>query len=209
MQVLILGTSTKSLLLAERLSAKHDVVILDTNATDFVRVNKLDVEAVDGLFIDIDKLEEAGIKNADAVCSISDSENLNLVAAQIARKKYSVDCVIACVYDTEEYGIFEGMDIIPISATDLTVDSFVRTLHNYKATDKGASGVFISSIFDKETKLKLFKVGDELVGAKLKDVSDAEGGVIAGIIRNNDLIQYSPDFKLEFGDRIYVLDILE
>lgn len=209
MQVLILGVSTKSMLLAKRLCEKNDVILVDENASEFARINKLDVVTINGMMIDTVKLEEAGIETADVVCALSDSENLNLVSAQIARNKYNVNCVIACVYDTEEYNIFEGMDIIPISATDLTVDSFVRTIYNHNSSDRGADGVFITSVFDKETKIKLFKINGELEGAKLKDISDADGGVIAGVVRNNDLIQYNPDFKVEYGDKIYVLDILE
>lgn len=209
MQIVVLGTSTDAILLASRLCDKHDVVLIDVNANEKAAYYNLDVVAVDGRIIDTSILDEAGIGGADVVCALSSDENTNLVAAQIAKKRYGVDKVITCIYDTDDYGIFEDAGVYPVSATDLTVDAFIQIIMNDTTLTQGQLGVAQASLFGNNYKFKLFRIDKELAGTKLKKLLDTEGGVILGLIREGVLTQYDPNLKVLEFDKVLIAEMIE
>lgn len=209
MQIVVLGTSTNAIILAERLSRTHDVVLVDTDASERAEYFKLDVTPIDGVIIDTAVFEEAGVANADVVCALSSSENTNLVAAQIAKHKFGVKKVIACTYDTEEFEMFQDVGVTPISATDLTVDAFIKKIHDSDEDVENQLGVSYVNLFGDNYKFKLFKIDDSTEGAKLKNLADTEGGVILGVLRDGELINYDPSFKVIMNDKVLVAEVYE
>lgn len=209
MQIVILGTSTDAMLLASRLCKKHDVILIDVDAKEKAAYRNLDVVAIDGVIIDTAVLDEAGIANADIVCALSSSENTNLVAAQIAKKLYGVERVIACIYDTEDYGIYEDAGVTPISATDLTVDAFIQNIMGDSKLTTGQLGVTQAHLFGNNYKFKLYKVDNKLAGSKIKTLLDSEGGTVLGLIRDSELIQYDPNIRVQEFDKVLVAEMIE
>ncbi len=59
-------------------------------------------------------LEEAGIDRADAFVAATNGDNTNIVIAQIARKRYAVETVIARILDPyrAEWYREQGLDIV-------------------------------------------------------------------------------------------------
>ena len=209
MQIVVLGTSTNAIILARRLSRTHDVVLVDVDATQKTEYYKLDVTPIDGVIIDTSVLEEAGVAGADIVCALSDKENTNLVAAQIAKNKYGVKKVIACTYDTEEFEMFQDVGVAPISATDLTVDAFIREIHDKNEKSDDQIGVHYVTLFGDNFKFKGFKVEERLAGTKLKSLSDTDGGTIIGVLRDGTFYNYDPAFKVEPNDKVIVTEVYE
>lgn len=209
MQIVVLGTSTNAIILASRLCKKHDVVLIDVNAKEIAAYHQLDVVAIDGVIMDTNVLDEAGIANADVVCALSNNENTNLVAAQVAKKKYGVKKVITCIYDTDDYGIYEDAGVYPISATDLTVDAFIQNIMDDKSLTTGQLGVAQAYLFGNNYKFKLFRIDKNLAGTKLKKLLDTEGGVILGIIRDGVLTQYNPELKVQEFDKVLIAEMIE
>lgn len=209
MQIVILGTSTDALLLASRLCKKHDVILIDVDAKEKAAYRNLDVIAIDGVIMDTAILDEAGISNADVVCALSDSENANLVAAQIAKKQYGVEKVIACIYDTDDYGISEDAGVTPISATDLTVDAFIQQIMGDSTLVTGQLGVAQAYLFGNNYKFKLFKVDKNLAGTKMKNLLETEGGVVLGLIRDSVLTQFDPNLRVQEFDKVLIAEMFE
>ena len=85
MQIVVLGTSTNAIILAGRLCKTHDVILVDVDASEKAAYHKLDVQSVDGVIIDTVILEEAGVRDADVVCALSDKENTNLVVEMFVK----------------------------------------------------------------------------------------------------------------------------
>ena len=86
MQIMILGASRSSVFLMKRLIEKgHTCVLVDPKAQAIEQQFKLGILTIDGIIIDIDILTEADIGSMDIVCAMSDSENQNIMASQIAR----------------------------------------------------------------------------------------------------------------------------
>ena len=209
MQIVVLGTSTDAIILAGRLSRTHEVVLVGPDASDKAEYHKLDVTPIDGVIIDVAVFEEAGVANADVVCALSDSENTNLVAAQIAKNKFGVKKVIACTYDTEEFEMFQDVGVSPISATDLTVDAFIKEIHERDEKPENQLGVSYVNLFGDSYKFKQFKIDENLAGTKLKNIVDTEGGLILGVLREGVLHNFDPSFKVALNDKILLAEVYE
>lgn len=113
--IIIVGCSRTGRGLAEELSGTENVVVIDKNLKNinFLREDfngkKIWADA-----LDINTLEEAGIKEADALFLLTGNDNLNLVVGKVAKRKYQIKKVILQVNDTMKKKIFgeEGLTII-------------------------------------------------------------------------------------------------
>lgn len=113
--VIIVGCSRTGRVLAEELSGTENVVVIDKNLKnlDFLREDfngkKIWADA-----LDVNTLEKAGIKEADALFLLTGNDNLNLVVGKVAKRKYQIKKVILQVNDTLKKKIFgeEGLTII-------------------------------------------------------------------------------------------------
>ena len=101
MKVLIVGCGRiGARLAAEMDDAGHDVTIIDTNAAAFTRLGEaFGGDAIIGDGIDVDTLRRAGIENVDAFCSLTQGDNRNIMAAQIAQHVFKVPRVVCRIAD--------------------------------------------------------------------------------------------------------------
>lgn len=74
---------------------------------------------VTGLGIDVDVLREAGTEGADAFLAVTNSDNSNLTASQIAKHLFGVPKVLARVYDPLLAQFYGELGIETVSATVL------------------------------------------------------------------------------------------
>ena len=86
MKIIIVGAGEVGFHIASRLAHENkDVVVIDTDAAAIARVSEnIDVEAVVGSGSSPVVLEEAGIKEAEILLAVTDSDETNLVACLVA-----------------------------------------------------------------------------------------------------------------------------
>src|SRR5512132_640521 len=78
----------------------HQITVVDKEASRLGRASRLEgVELVQGNGIDVDVQREAGIGEADILLAVTLDDNVNLMAAQVARTHYHVPRAIARVYE--------------------------------------------------------------------------------------------------------------
>ena len=78
-----------------------------------------------GRALDWETLRRAGIKDAVAFVSCTDGDNTNIVVAQIAQKKFGINCAVARVYDPLRAELFAQAGIRTICPTkDVRVSLF-------------------------------------------------------------------------------------
>lgn len=101
MKVVILGCGRTGAHLARRLDREgHTVVVIDRTSDSFARLgNDFQGKMVLGTGIDEDILRRAGIENADAFVALSNGDNTNAMAAEIAKLVFKVPHVVARLYD--------------------------------------------------------------------------------------------------------------
>jgi trk system potassium uptake protein len=101
MKILIMGCGRTGAQLASMLDADgHEITILDTNDFSFHRLPPgFKGTALVGDGTSDDTLIKAGILKADAFVAVTQGDNRNVMAAQIARHIFKVPKVLLRIYD--------------------------------------------------------------------------------------------------------------
>lgn len=85
---------------AALLERGHQITIIDKDSGRLGRASQLEgVELVQGNGIDVDVQREGGIGEADILLAVTFDDNVNLMAAQVARSHFHVPRAIARVYE--------------------------------------------------------------------------------------------------------------
>lgn len=98
----------------------HDVTIIDPDVEAFRRLTpgfRGTILAGDGL--DGDMLRRAGVDRADAFISLTDGDNHNIMASQIAKHVHNVPCVISQIKDPLRGEAYDALGIESVSPTIL------------------------------------------------------------------------------------------
>lgn len=121
MHVIILGCGRVGSQLAAVLSNEgHNVVVIDRDSSSFGRLGRqFNGLTILGNGLDGRVLKEAGIEKADAFCSVTNGDNTNIIASQLAQKVFKVKKVIARVYDPHRAEIYRLLGLTVISGTVL------------------------------------------------------------------------------------------
>ncbi len=121
MKVVIMGCGRVGAQLATLLDAEgHEVSILDIDAYSFRRLPaSFSGTALIGDGTDEDTLKKAGIENADAFVAVTQGDNRNVMAAQIAKHIFNVPKVLCRIYDPLRRDLYEMLGIEAISPTTI------------------------------------------------------------------------------------------
>ena len=114
MRVIILGCGRLGAHLARRLDREgNDVVVIDRNAEAFSRLgSEFRGRMVFGTGIDEDILRRAGIENADAFIAVTNGDNTNAMASEIAKLVFRVPRVVARLYDPVREDTFQTLGLM-------------------------------------------------------------------------------------------------
>ncbi len=118
MRFLIMGCGRVGSGLARSLTDEgHDVTIIDVRQEAFQRLpTRFRGSAIIGDGLDSAALRRAGVENADIFVSVTQGDNRNLMAAQVAKQIFGVPRVIARVYDDSRAEIFRELGLETLSA---------------------------------------------------------------------------------------------
>ncbi len=121
MKVVIMGCGRVGAWLARLLDADgHQVTILDTNSYSFRRLPaNFNGTALVGNGIDEEALKRAGIEEADAFVALTQGDNRNVMAAQIAKHIFNVPKVICRIYDPLRQELYQTLGLEAISPTTI------------------------------------------------------------------------------------------
>lgn len=119
MKVIIMGCGRVGAELASLLDREgHDVTILDLNPEAFRRLPPdFKGKRVVGNGIDQDVLRKIGVGEADAFVSVTQGDNRNVMAAQMARHIFGVPRVVSRIYDPIREEIYHSLGLETISPT--------------------------------------------------------------------------------------------
>jgi len=122
MNILIIGAGDVGLRLGHRLAReKHDITIVEADAQTAARAqSQIDGQVVHGNGASIEYLVQAHIENANLVAAMTDSDETNLLACQLARKVGN-PTTIARVRNPE----FTSPDF-PLTPQDMGVDHVIH-----------------------------------------------------------------------------------
>ena len=121
MKVVIMGCGRVGAQLAGLLDADgHAVTILDTDAYSFRRLPpKFGGTALIGNGINEEALKRAGIEEADAFVAVTQGDNRNVMATQIAKHIFNVPKVICRIYDPLRQELYSTLGLETFSPTTI------------------------------------------------------------------------------------------
>lgn len=131
---IIIGCGRLGSSIAGRLSEEgNDVMVIDSDKAAFRKLPA----SYGGLTMianatDMEKLVAAEIKKADTVIVVTDQDNINICAAQIAKIVFGVDKVIARIKDEDKRILLDSKEIdviCPAALSEKEVSYFINQTH--------------------------------------------------------------------------------
>jgi len=132
MKVVIMGCGRVGAQLAALLDSDgHDVTVLDIDAYSFRRLPPtFGGTALLGNGIDQEALKRAGIEEADAFIVVTQGDNRNVMAAQIAKHIFNVPKVICRIYDPLRQELYQTLGLEAISPTTVFAQILKKKLES-------------------------------------------------------------------------------
>ena len=120
-KVVIMGCGRTGSWLANQLDATgHSVTVMDVEAYSFRRLAPdFKGKAIVGNGIEQEVLKKAGIEKAEVFIAVTQGDNRNIMAAQIAKHIFNVPRVICRIYDPLRQEIFQTLGLETISPTTI------------------------------------------------------------------------------------------
>ena len=107
----------------------HTVAVIDRREKAFVRLpESFAGRKIVGVGFDQDRLREAGIEEAGALAAVTNGDNSNIVVARVAREAFSVERVVARIYDQRRAAIYERLGIPTVATVQWTIDRVLRRI---------------------------------------------------------------------------------
>jgi len=121
MKVVIMGCGRVGARLAGLLDSDgHSVTILDNDAYSFRRLpSDFNGTALVGNGLDQEALKRAGIEEADAFVVLTQGDNRNVMAAQIAKHIFNVSKVVCRIYDPLRQELYSTLGLETLSPTTI------------------------------------------------------------------------------------------
>ncbi len=105
-------------------AAGHEVTILDSDGSSFNRLSpQYKGRAVVGSSIDDDVLRQANVAEADVFIALTNGDNTNIMAAQVAKLAFDVPHVICQVKDPIRGEAYDALGITAVCPTLLGVEA--------------------------------------------------------------------------------------
>ncbi len=197
MNVIVVGSGRVGSQLATLLSVEgHNVTVIDKEPDSFRRLGStFNGVTIRGLGFDEDVLEEAGVRECDVFAAVTNLDNTNLMAAEVARKIFHVPHVVARLYNPQRARTYEQLDLDYVCGTTLVAESLLDKI-------KSGHGHHVDSFGDVE--IVVFKVRADVAGHQVKEVF-VEGQVLPAIIaREGRTFIPSMDTRFQKGDVLRV-----
>ncbi len=132
MKVIIMGCGRVGARLAGLLdTGGHNVTVLDMDSYSFRRLpSGFKGKALVGNGIDEEALKRVGIEQADAFIAVTQGDNRNIMAAQIAKHIFGVKRVICRIYDPLRQELYESLGLESLSPTTIFADLLKKKLES-------------------------------------------------------------------------------
>ena len=130
MKVVILGCGRVGSTLATMLDrAGHTVAVIDQSSDAFQRLSpEFGGETIVGNGVDEDVLIRAGIKDADAFVAVTNGDNRNIMASQIAKEIFRVKKVMCRIYDPIREQTYHELGLDTMCPTTIGAQMFFDAL---------------------------------------------------------------------------------
>lgn len=119
MKVIIMGCGRVGATLANMMAdERSDVTVIDQSNAAFTRLgSRFQGSKIVGDGLDADVLRKAGIERAECFVAVTNGDNRNIMAAQIAKHTFGVPRVICRIYDPIRQQVYQGLGLESVCPT--------------------------------------------------------------------------------------------
>ena len=126
--IIIIGCGRLGSFLANRLSNEgHSVVVIDvnSNAFDALITDQFSGFRVEGDATEFAVLKQAKIDKADVVIGATHDENVNIMTAQIAKKRFNVPKVYVRILDPNKESFCKAIGVECVCPTSIAAEKMI------------------------------------------------------------------------------------
>ncbi|WP_421753565.1 Trk system potassium transporter TrkA [Croceimicrobium sp.] len=199
--IIIVGGSRTGRHLARKLCRNFHVKLIEQNPEKAEEIASQHPEIMvlnfDGT--DVEKLEEEGLKNADALVAVTGNSETNVLTCLVAKDR-GVKKTIAMVENIEYLSLTQSIGIDSLINKKLAAANFI-----YRYIRRG-DFVTLSTIHGIDSEVIEFNVSTkcQVTEKKIKDLDLPKGSLVGGVIRNNKGLIPTGDFSIQPGDKVVV-----
>jgi trk system potassium uptake protein len=195
MNAIVVGCGRVGSQLATMLSVEgHNVTVIDRDEDAFRRLGStFNGVTVKGLGFDEEVLDEAGIRTADVFAAVTDLDNTNLMAAEVARKLFGVPHVVARLYNPQRERTYQQLDLDYVCGTTLVAERLLEKI-------EAGHGHHVQTLGDVE--VLEFRAGTGVANKHVSDIEIEHMFRVAVLSRGNVTFIPQPDTMLQPGDVI-------
>ena len=211
MHIIICGTGQVGVSIAGHLALENDVTIVDSNAERVQRTTEThDVRGMIGVPSHPDILKQAGAKDADMIIAVTESDEINMIACQVAHSIFGTPLKIGRIRARSYLDPLVG-DLY--SPENLPIDHIISP--ESEVSEAVGSRLLVPGAFDVasmvEKKVRIVGVRCEhncpILDSSLRQLTKLFEGLqitVVAILRGNELIvPRDGSVKMEEGDRVY------
>lgn len=197
MRIVIAGSGRVGGDLAHELADHgHDVSVVDHSRTALEQLGTTFNGSVHfGLAYDVGVLKEAGIEYADAFVAVTDSDNANLMAVQLAKEVFMVPKTIARLDDPNRERAYRELDVSYIPASRL----IAKVVYEQVVEQDFRLHVTFE---DGETEIVDMEVGAAAANIRIEDFQIEDRLRVAAVRRDGKTYIPDRDFLLKEGDLV-------
>ncbi|MBI5788890.1 MAG: NAD-binding protein [Candidatus Schekmanbacteria bacterium] len=196
MNVIIIGSGRVGSELANMLSLDgHNVTVIDTEPASFRKLGtSFNGMQVIGSGTDEVLLRDVKADEADVFVAITNKDNVNIMAAQVAKTLFNIPKVIAKIDDpTREKGYLKH-DFGIVSGTHL-VSAFIWNEISQRPFK-------VCQSYTSPNQVVRFEAKEAIIGQKIGDLNRGDDFMICGIIRREGYLSATPDRVINAGDEL-------
>ena len=212
MNILILGAGKVGSSTAAQLANKEDdeVTVVDIDPDKLEKLSGIaDLRVVEGNASHPETLEKAGAESADILIAVTSSDEINIVACQIASSLFKTETKIARIRASEyterpELFLKNGLEVdFTISPEDLITDYIIEVIDHpgaFQVLDFADGKIRMVGV---KTKPQGFLVDNPI--SSLHDHLGNEKVRIAAIYRDAEMIAPEGETVIKAGDEVYFI----
>lgn len=211
MKIIILGAGQVGSSVAANLASEaNDITVIDENQSTLQELqDRLDIRTVCGNASHPDVLRQAGADDADMIIAVTQRDEINMVACQVAYTLFHTPTKIARVRGIEyqNYPQLFAQEAIPVDvliSPEQLVTDYIERLIEYP----GALQVLDFAGGLVQLVAVRAYTGGALVGHELRDIKKHMPGIdsrVAAIFRQEKSIVPTGDTVIEVGDEVFFL----
>ena len=115
----------------------HNVSVVDTNPDAFRRLGeKFGGDTLIGTGIDEDVLRRAGIDQADVFIAVTNGDNRNIMAAQVAHTVFGIEHVVVRIYDPVREDTYRRLGLRTVCPTTTIAAMIIDQINDVLPDDE-------------------------------------------------------------------------